>query len=306
MSALSFSSENQRVCSYDCCCRLIVTDAPSMLIGHGVEPNKSVLCAFHERQLTDDFKWLTRNLSDLTEYRLNRAYGHKSGGGGNRGYAPSPMRDSLSDTLTGTCDDGMSGLQATLYGWARSMALNLPENTPLADMLARVRDCYRLLTTMATGAYAEDLHTLVRRLRRFLSDDDGEIVLYGPCEAKGCDGNFAAYPDSGMASCDKCGFEYPVQLIRAHRVQRLLQSDAVRTRGELLDIIKACGMHVNRSTLRSWIHRGQLPQQGEDSYSNPLYRFSDFYRLATGLSENADVWEIMQAAQNQSKEGDNQ
>ena len=78
----------------------------------------------------------------------------------------------------------------------------------------------------------------------------------------------------------------------------------MRTRGELLDIIKACGMRVNRSTLRSWIHRGQLPQQGEDAYSNPLYRFSDFYRLASGLSEDADVWEIMQVSQNQSKEGD--
>ena len=34
------------------------------------------------------------------------------------------------------------------------------------------------------------------------------------------------------------------------------------------------------------------------------YRFSDFYRLASGLSEDADVWEIMQVSQNQSKEGD--
>ena len=89
-------------------------------------------------------------------------------------------------------------------------------------------------------------------------------------------------------------FQYAGSPHQAERVKRLLQSEAVRTRGELLDIIKACGMRVNRSTLRSWIHRGQLPQQGEDAYSNPLYRFSDFYRLASGLSEDADVWEIMQ------------
>ena len=153
--------------------------------------------------------------------------------------------------------------------------------------------------------YAELVHSLTRKLRRFLADDDGETVLYGSCPANGCLGQLSCYADAETAKCPKCGFSMPVALIRAERVKRLLQSEAVRTRGELLDIIKACGMRVNRSTLRSWIHRGQLPQQGEDAYSNPLYRFSDFYRLASGLSEDADVWEIMQVSQNQSKEGDN-
>ena len=241
---MSFSTETTRLCRYHGCWRDIVTDAPSPLIGHGVEPNLNLLCDKHASQLTGDLRWLDRSLPDLCEYRINRAYGHKNGGGGQSGTAPAPLREALHDLLYADDDHGYPGLQGTLYEWMRSLKINLPESTPLSDMVHRI------------------------------------------------------------ANHPKCGFSMPVALIRAERVKRLLQSEAVRTRDELLDIIKACGMRVNRSTLRSWIHRGQLPQQGEDAYSNPLYRFSDFYRLASGLSEDADVWEIMQVSQNQSKEGD--
>lgn len=302
---MSFSTENTRLCRYDGCWREIVTDAPSMLIGHGIPENRGLLCAWHERQLSNDLQWLERNLPDLTEYRINRAYGHKNGGGGNAGTAPAPVRETLHDLLYADDDHGYPGLQGTLYEWVRSLKLNLRESAPLADMVYRIANHPKLDEHPSTPVYAEPVHGLVRKLRRFLTDDDGETVLYGSCPANGCLGQLSGYVDAETAKCPKCGFSMPVALIRAERVKRLLQSEAVRTRGELLDIIKACGMRVNRSTLRSWIHRGQLPQQGEDAYSNPLYRFSDFYRLASGLSEDADVWEIMQVSQNQSKEGDN-
>ena len=96
---MSFSTENTRLCCYDGCWREIVTDAPSMLIGHGIPENRSLLCAWHERQLSNDLQWLERNLPDLTEYRINRAYGHKNGGGGNAGTAPAPVRETLHDLL---------------------------------------------------------------------------------------------------------------------------------------------------------------------------------------------------------------
>ena len=269
---MSFSTETTRLCRYHGCWRDIVTDAPSPLIGHGVEPNLNLLCDKHASQLTGDLRWLDRSLPDLCEYRINRA--------------------------------GYPGLQGTLYEWMRSLKINLPESTPLSNMVRRIANHPKLMEHSSTPVYAELVHSLTRKLRRFLTDDDGETVLYGPCPADKCLGQLSCYADAETAKCPKCGFSMPVALIRAERVKRLLQSEAVRTRGELLDIIKACGMRVNRSTLRSWIHRGQLPQQGEDAYSNPLYRFSDFYRLASGLSEDADVWEIMQVSQNQSKEGD--
>lgn len=302
---MSFSTETTRLCSYHGCWRDIVTDAPSMLIGQGVEPNRNLLCDKHASQLTADLRWLERSLPDLCEYRINRAYGHKNGGGGQSGAAPTPLREALHDLLYADDDHGYPGLQGTLYEWVRSLKINLPESAPLSDMVYRVADHPKLVEHSSTPVYAELVHSLTRKLRRFLTDDDGETVLYGSCPANGCLGQLSGYVDAETAKCPKCGFSMPVALIRAERVKRLLQSEAVRTRGELLDIIKACGMRVNRSTLRSWIHRGQLPQQGEDAYSNPLYRFSDFYRLASGLSEDADVWEIMQVSQNQSKEGDN-
>ena len=48
---MSFSTETTRLCRYHGCWRDIVTDAPSPLIGHGVEPNLNLLCDKHASQL---------------------------------------------------------------------------------------------------------------------------------------------------------------------------------------------------------------------------------------------------------------
>ena len=150
-----------------------------MLIGHGIPENRSLLCAWHERQLSNDLQWLERNLPDLTEYRINRAYGHKNGGGGNAGTAPAPVRETLHDLLYADDDHGYPGLQGTLYEWVRSLKLNLRESAPLADMVYRIANHPKLDEHPSTPVYAEPVHGLVRKLRRFLTDDDGKPCCTG-------------------------------------------------------------------------------------------------------------------------------
>ena len=106
---MSFSTETTRLCRYHGCWRDIVTDAPSPLIGHGVEPNLNLLCDKHASQLTGDLRWLEHSLPDLCEYRINRAYGHKNGGGGQSGTAPTPLREALHDLLYADDDHGYPG-----------------------------------------------------------------------------------------------------------------------------------------------------------------------------------------------------
>lgn len=147
---MSFSTETTRLCRYHGCWRDIVTDAPSPLIGHGVEPNLNLLCDKHASQLTGDLRWLDRSLPDLCEYRINRAYGHKNGGGGQSGTAPAPLREALHDLLYADDDHGYPGLQGTLYEWMRSLKINLPESTPLSDMVYRIANHPKLMEYSST------------------------------------------------------------------------------------------------------------------------------------------------------------
>ena len=114
---MSFSTETTRLCRYHGCWRDIVTDAPSMLIGHGVEPN--------------------------------------------------PLREALHDLLYADDDHGYPGLQGTLYEWMRSLKINLPESTPLSDMVHRIANHPKLMEHSSTPVYAELVHSLTRKLRRW-------------------------------------------------------------------------------------------------------------------------------------------
>lgn len=283
----------QRICRYRTCWRDIVIEAPSQVIESAGLVNPSMLCAVHERQLRDDLDWLIRNLPELEDYRLNRAYGHKTGGG-DHGVAPAPLRESLADLLYGSDDHGYPGLDGVLYEWARTLDLPVDHGMSLAQKAAKIREAENLTSSTAAPVYAELLHSLTRRLRRYLTDDDGGTIRYGACPAAGCDGVMTARAGDDTASCSRCRTRMPVALLQAERVRRILLSDARMTRDDLLATAKQSGLELNRNTVKSWIRRGNLPQAGENEMSEPVYRVSDLYRLATGLTADADVWQIIE------------
>lgn len=256
--------------------------------------NASLLCARHERQLADDLAWLAAHLDDLENYRLNRAYGHKTGGNSGSGVAPAPVRESLADLLYADDDQGYPGLQGVLYEWARTLKINLPSNAPLPRLVDRIGHHPNLTGQACTPVYAQLIHQLVRKLRRFL-EPGGDVILLGACENPDCDGTMTSTTGDVTAECRKCGLRLPVSVIRARLVQSLLESSTVCTRLVLLEKARQLGLKVNKSTLRSWIRRGTLPQAGENQQSEPVYRFSDFYRLATGLDAGMDIWQIIQS-----------
>ena len=102
-----------------------------------------------------------------------------------------------------------------MYEWMRSLKINLTESTPLSDMVRRIADHPKLVEHSSTPVYAELVHGLTRKLRRFLTDDDGETVLYGPCPADECLGQLSCYADAETAKCPKCGFSMPVGAVDA-------------------------------------------------------------------------------------------
>lgn len=48
--------------------------------------------------------------------------------------------------------------QGTLYEWLRSLKINLPESTPLSDMVHRIANHPKLMEHSSTPVYAELVH----------------------------------------------------------------------------------------------------------------------------------------------------
>lgn len=288
---MTSETETTVLCAYRTCWR----DAnPDML-----------LCDRHANQVRDDLSWVMGNVRDLTEYRLNRAYGHKQGGGahGNSGSAPAPLREQLAVLLYETDDHDTPGLEPTLLGWAGSLGLNVTARDGMDYISRRIASCYRLWANTATPVYAEDLHNVVRSLIRFTRDED-DVIVYGQCPAPNCLARLSAPEGATMVKCPHCGSQWTVSLLKAERHQRIIASGWVATQKDLLTALDGLGVHVNPATMRSWVHRNQLEQAGENEYSQPVYRLHDAYKLACReLKEDqpTDVWNLITTSKETTK-----
>lgn len=277
-----------RMCAYRTCWR---EHAPNML-----------LCEQHAGQTRSDLTWVTVNADDLTGYRLNRAYGHRTDGPhGNSGSAPAPLREQLAVLLYESDDHDVPGLEPTLLGWARSLKLNLTARYGLATIARRIESCYRLWQSTATPVYAEDLHAIVRQLTRF-TDNDDDVIQYGQCPAPGCTRALSAPSTAVEVKCPSCGNTWTVSGLKAQRHHRLIASGWMATQKDLITALKALGVEIKPATMRSWVHRSQLEQAGEDAFSNPIYRLHDAYRLAVKDNPSTTVTDFWTLIDNHGKD----
>lgn len=248
------------------------------------------MCWIHERNINDDFKWLADNLLDMTEYRINRAYGKQlDGGHGSTGAAPSPLREMIFTALYEHDELGRPGIEPLLFEWARSLALNVHASDGLPYIAHRVHDSPRLLESAGTPVYAELLHHDVRTLRRLMESDDHDMIVYGQCPAPTCDGQLAGLHGAIEVRCPKCGSVWSVRFLQSERENRIFHSDTVGTQSSLLKLLAQCGIAVKPATMRSWVSRGKLHQCGETDTSKPVYRLAEAYNLATGSMRHPDM-----------------
>lgn len=241
------------------------------------------ICDHCVQRMRADFSWLAANLPELENYRINRAYGRITGlgaTGGIRAVAPLPLRETLADMLYNRDDTGMPGLQPLLYEWARTLAVNLPETTGPQILLGRIRNHHRLLESPATPVYADELHTQVKHLRRFMEPVETRIVL-GPCPAKSCAYALAAPRNAETVVCPRCGSHWDTGFLLAGRAKRIARSPRKGTQAELRALLDSCGIHVNANTLKSWIHRRLIETvtPGLPPHERK-YMLADVYRLA--------------------------
>ncbi|NEG55430.1 hypothetical protein [Bifidobacterium platyrrhinorum] len=260
------------------------------------------MCPVHERNLDDDLTWLEANLLDLTEYRINRAYGKTGDGGhGSTGAAPTPVREAIFTALYESDDMGRPGIEPLLFEWARALALNVTVTDGLPHIAHRLHDSPRLLESEGTPVYAELLHHDANTLRRLVESDDHDMIVYGQCPAPKCDGQLAGQHDAIEVRCPKCRSVWSVKFLQAERANRIFHSDIVGTQTSLLKLLAQCGIAVKPATMRSWVKRGKLHQCGETDSSKPVYRLAEAYNLATGSMrapdktdpDAGDIWKLI-------------
>ena len=257
-------------------------DYPPIMTGKLTKP---VICASCWQRLVTDLEWLTRNLDSLEDYRINRANGRRDGnnGGGNRGSAPTPVRERIYDLLYEKSTTGAPGVRLTLTAYLDCMGQTWMHRDKLSVLAHRCASCpVKLAENTASGVYAREIHRLTRQCQACMTGDTGESIILGPCPAKDC-GTMLTAPDGAVTvTCPHCHNTIPVAVMRLMQRQRIMNSPITGTAKQLRITLSNSGIHVNQNTMYSWIHRGVLrPARRQPGKGKPVYRLCDVYALAT-------------------------
>lgn len=248
-----------------------------------------VICATCWNRLVTDLQWLTRNLDSLEQYRINRANGnHDQGHGGNRGTAPTPIRERIYDLLFEKSTTGAPGVRLTLTAYLDCMNTPYMHGDKLSVLAHRCASKpVKLATCTASGVYAREIRRLTRQCEACMTGDTGDSIILGPCPAKDC-GTILTAPDGATTiTCPHCHNTIPVSVMRIAQRQRILNSPVTGTAKQLRITLSNSGIHVNQNTMYSWIHRGVLrPARRQPGKGKPVYRLCDVYALATRAQQS--------------------
>lgn len=202
---------------------------------------------------------------------------------GTRGMtsAPTPINFSAADLLDQTL--ALARMLATAAGlrYGRSMSVH-----GLLKGLDRQAPCEAL----ATRPDAWDIVRLIDDAAwhaRQLTDPEPSHRYIGVCERCG----YGVWiPECQPINetdhrCVMCGHMSPIaQIAQAHEL-RLLTSGTIGTGAELRQQLRACGLRVNATTMRSWVKRGRLKPVGANDDGVPVFALADILLLRRGLDK---------------------
>jgi hypothetical protein len=206
---------------------------------------------------------------------------------------PDVLRD-LDVTITGQAQQGGggngSGTPDVFNERASDARINL---TYLLNAAARTADPTRGVSSpdkvaavalggVDTIARSPGVHTTVQDLRDALVEADKvrdraeEKIAYGPCS---CGVQLIAPRSRDTARCrnPECGEVWEVAQLRAFRHAAALDriTEYVGTASDIVKVLKTAGHHINHSTLRSWIRRGELtPVEGRKYAARSVLKLS--------------------------------
>ncbi|WP_152598035.1 IBR domain-containing protein [Bifidobacterium cuniculi] len=227
-----------------------------------------------------DLTWLTRNLDDLENGRLNRINNrkHDTGRTPTTASASAPLREAVLDLLH---VDREGNIEDTLHAWARCLNVHVGMRDSLATTAERISRTPRLDEHAATPIYAAETHTLVRRAQNLIRMMDETRIKWGNCPNPDCQQPLTAPADAETIDCPHCHCKWAPQIVWKSRDKQLKTSKAEGTYGELSAILDSLGLNVPAATIRSWAYRGKL-NQTKDTHGKPTgkYRLADAYQLA--------------------------
>lgn len=238
-------------------------------------PQAATVCKPCQTQTAQDLAWLTANLDDLENYRLNRAYGHTAGNGGSggpRATAPTPVREALWDALYGDEDN----LEAILHTWGTCIGLPPAPPSHLSLLTRAISEKPDLWASSASPVYAYELHKSTTRLRNIVANTGTTRILHGVCPI--CDTRIYAPSDAKEAKCEQCGNTWMTRIIRRAAEIHLATCDTTGTPSELAAVLAQFGITISPRTISSWATRGHIQQiLDKDGQPTHRYRLADAY-----------------------------
>lgn len=143
----------------------------------------------------------------------------------------------------------------------------------------------------------DELHDVVRTLRRTV-DSPPALWYAGPCwqpdeEGTRCAQEMYAVTEARTVRCRQCGTEHDADERKAWLIAQARDVDTYA--GHLASALAALGYEIPAGTIRSWAHRDELTQRGEDGKHRPLYRVGDVLDLAERAAEARRLKELTKA-----------
>ena len=228
-----------------------------------------------------DLTWLTRNLDDLENGRLNRINNKKHDNGRTpTGTNPgTPLREAIMDLLHVDRD---GNIESTLHAWAQCLGVHVGLRDSLTTTAERISRNPHLDENPATPIYAAEIHTLVKRAKNIIRMMDETRIQWGNCPNPDCGQPLLAPADADTIDCAHCNCHWAPQIVWKNRDKQLKDSKAEGTYGELSAILDSLGLNVPPATIRSWAYRGKLaPLRDITGKPTGKYRLADVYLLAT-------------------------
>lgn len=136
------------------------------------------------------------------------------------------------------------------------------------------------LTPCEMQLFAQETHWIVTRARELTNPPQQPSIIIGPCPNPQCGHTLRGNPGDHTTTCPHCHNTWKTNTIRNLNYHKLLNNKHSQTctATQSAHILKACGITISPSTIRTWKQQGTITPNGTNQQGQPTYALADIFQ----------------------------